>query len=57
MFSLISPIGAVAHQEYVGTITARTTSVSDEGYAEAVTHDRNSTMAAQRGNCLAPKSA
>jgi hypothetical protein len=57
IFSVLSPIGAAAHQEYVGTITARTTSMSDEDYAEAVTHDWNNTMAAQRGNCLAPKAA
>jgi hypothetical protein len=29
----------------------------DEGYVEAVTHDRNDIMAAQRGNCVAPKAA
>ena len=55
MFSLLSPIGAVAHQEYVGTITARATSMSD--VAEAVTYDRNNTMAAQRGNCVEPEAA
>lgn len=57
MFSVLSPIGAAAHQEDVWTITARATSMSDDGYAEAVTHDRNDIMAAQRGNCVAPKAA
>ncbi|SIO48734.1 hypothetical protein SAMN05443247_06256 [Bradyrhizobium erythrophlei] len=41
MFSVLSPIGAAAHQEDVWTITATATSMSDEGYVEAVTHDRN----------------
>jgi hypothetical protein len=56
-FSLLSPIGAAAHHEYVRTIAASATSMSDERVAEAVTYDRNKAMAAQRSNCVGPEAA
>lgn len=57
VFSVLSPIGAAAHQDYVETITAMATSMSDEGYAEAVRMTGTSTIATQRGSCIAPKAA
>ena len=41
VFGVLSPIGTAAHQQGVSVLTANHTATNDDGYAGAVTYDRD----------------